>query len=194
MYTSFLYLADVQLASSFSAIPQKQCTSRSCFRPSTSFLSTSKSNNENDSTSIDVSDLNITLDDLKKPIPKEMLYETFQLAGYQSTSRIPNVDDKGCYWVENENDLDVTLEIPGLRGQPAASLSVLFSTTTVSITAFGRVVYSVIQMGFSDPDDCSFITEDGEGMMPIVQMNIKKRDVGERWGGFILDVGEDSIL
>jgi hypothetical protein len=194
MYTSFLYLAAIQLASSFSAIPQKQCTSRSCFRPSTSFLSTSKSNNENDSTSIDVSDLNITLDDLKKPIPKEMLYETFQLAGYQSTSRIPNVDDKGCYWVENENDLDVTLEIPGLRGQPAASLSVLFSTTTVSITAFGRVVYSVIQMGFSDPDDCSFITEDGEGMMPIVQMNIKKRDVGERWGGFILDVGEDSIL
>jgi hypothetical protein len=194
MYTSFLYLAAIQLASSFSAIPQKQCTSRSCFRPSTSFLSTSKSNNENDSTSIDVSDLNITLDDLKKPIPKEMLYETFQLAGYQSTSRIPNVDDKGCYWVENENDLDVTLQIPGLRGQPAASLSVLFSTTTVSITAFGRVVYSVIQMGFSDPDDCSFITEDGEGMMPIVQMNIKKRDVGERWGGFILDVGEDSIL
>jgi len=194
MYTSFLYLAAIQLASSFSAVPQKQCASRSCFRPSTSFLSTSKSNNENDSTSIDVSDLNITLDDLKKPIPKEMLYETFQLAGYQSTSRIPNVDDKGCYWVENENDLDVTLQIPGLRGQPAASLSVLFSTTTVSITAFGRVVYSVIQMGFSDPDDCSFITEDGEGMMPIVQMNIKKRDVGERWGGFILDVGEDSIL
>ena len=123
-----------------------------------------------------------------------MLYETFKLAGYQSTSRIPNVDDEGCYWVENENDLDVTLQIPGLRGQPAASLSVLFSTTTVSITAFGRVVYSVIQMGFSDPDDCSFITEDGEGMVPVIQMNIKKRDVGERWGGFILDVGEDSIL
>lgn len=107
---------------------------------------------------------------------------------------MPNVDDNGCYWVESENDLDVTLQIPGLRGQPAACLSVLFSTTTISITAFGRVVYSVIQMGFSDPNDCSFITEDGEGMVPIIQMHIKKRNVGERWGGFILQVGEDSIL
>ncbi len=49
-------------------------------------------------------------------------------------------------------------------------------------------------MGFSDADDCSFITEDGEGMIPVVQMNIPKRDKGERWGGFILQVGEDSIL
>jgi len=151
--------------------------------------STSKSEN----ISIDVSDLNITVDDLKKPIPKELI-ESFQLAGYQSTSRLPDIDDEGCYWVENENDLDVTLQIPGLRGQPAACVSVLFSTTTISITAFGRVVWSSIQMGFSDPDDCSFLTEDGENMVPIIQMNIKKRDTGARWGGFILQVGEDSIL
>lgn len=143
---------------------------------------------------IDVSDLNLTMEDLNKPLPKDLLSDTLTLSGYQSTSRIPDVDDNGCYWVENADDLDVTLQIPGLRGQPPACLSVLFSTTTVSITAFGRVVWSAIQMGFSDADDCSFITEDGEGMIPVVQMNIPKRDKGERWGGFILQVGEDSIL
>lgn len=146
------------------------------------------------SNEIDVSDLNLTIEDLNKPLPKELLSKALTLSGHQSTSRIPGVEDEGCYWVENANDLDVTLRIPGLRGQPAACLSVLFSSTTVSITAFGRVVWSAIQMGFSDPDDCSFITEDGEGMIPIVQMAIKKRDEGERWGGFILQVGEDSIL
>ena len=72
----------------------------------------------------------------------------------------------------------------------------LFSSTTISVTAFGRVVWSVIQMGFSEADDCSFITEDGEGMVPvpIIQMNIAKKDKGERWSGFILQVGEDSLL
>lgn len=159
----------------------------------TTKLSMASSPNE-----IDVSDLNITMEDLNKPIPKEALDDalTLTLSGYQSTSRLPDVDDSGCYWVENANDLDVTLQIPGLRGQPAACLSVLFSSTTISVTAFGRVVWSVIQMGFSEADDCSFITEDGEGMVPvpIIQMNIAKKDKGERWGGFILQVGEDSIL
>lgn len=187
IYSSILFLALCQVASSFS-LPTK---SASNFRQSTLLASTSK-DDENNSI-IDVSDLNLTIDDLKKPLPRELL-DSFQLAGYQSTSRLPNVDDNGCYWVESENDLDVTLQIPGLRGQPAACLSVLFSTTTISITAFGRVVYSAIQMGFSDPNDCSFLTEDGEGMVPIIQMHIKKRNVGERWGGFILQVGEDSIL
>ena len=188
IYSSILFLALCQVASSFSLV--LQTNSASIFRQSTYLASTSK--DENNSI-IDVSDLNLTIDDLKKPIPKELL-DSFQLAGYQTTSRLPNVDDNGCYWVESENDLDVTLQIPGLRGQPAACLSVLFSTTTISITAFGRVVYSAIQMGFSDPNDCSFLTEDGEGMVPIIQMHIKKRNVGERWGGFILQVGEDSIL
>lgn len=163
-------------------------------QPSSKLFASEQESTQNGKVVVDVSDLNLTMEDLEKPLPKELLYETFQLSGYQSTSRLPDVDDEGCHWVENQDDLDVTLRIPGLRGQPAACLSVLFSTTTVSISAFGRVVWSSIQMGFSDPDDCSFITEDGEGMIPIVQLNIKKRDSGKRWGGFILQVGEDSIL
>jgi hypothetical protein len=144
--------------------------------------------------SIDVSDLGLTTADLEKKIPIHNF--SIESSGYQSTSRIPDVNDDGCYWVENPTDLDVTLRIPGLRGQPAECLSVLFSTTTVSIAAFGRVVWSAIQMGISNADECSFLTLDGEDGIPIIQMNVAKRDLdeGDRWGGYILQVGEDSIL
>ncbi len=154
--------------------------------------SDSSSNNSNGVVSIDVSDLGITMSDLDKKIPIHNF--SFESSGYQSTSRIPDVNDDGCYWVENPEDIDVTLRIPGLRGQPAEALSVLFSTTTVSVAAFGRIVWSAIQMGISDIDDCMFLTEDGSDGVPVIQLSVKKRDVDERWGGFILQVGEDSIL
>lgn len=130
--------------------------------------------------------------DLKKKIPSHNF--SFESSGYQSTSRIPDVNDNGCYWVENPEDIDVTLRIPGLIRQPSEALSVLFSTTTVSVTAFGRTVWSCIQMGVSDIDDCTFLTEEGKDGVPIIQLNVRKRDVEERWGGFILQIGEDSIL
>ena len=142
--------------------------------------------------SIDVSDLGLTMSDLEKEIPIHNF--SVESSGYQSTSRIPDVDDQGCYWVENAEDLDVTLRIPGLVGQPAEAISVLFSTTTVSVSVFGRIVWSAIQMGISDIDDCSFLTDEDEYGKPIIQLNVKKRDLDERWGGFILQIGEDSIL
>jgi hypothetical protein len=183
MHTSLLLLLAPILVTSFTITTPSPSTQSSHLQ------SLSDGSNE-----IDVSDLGLTLEDLNKPLPKELLSDTLTLSGYQTTSRLPDVDDKGCYWVENSDDLDVTLQSPGLRGQPAACISVLFSTTTISVAAFGRVVWSAIQMGYSDPDDCSFITEDGEGMVPVIQIHMKKRDAGERWGGFILQVGEDSIL
>ena len=138
------------------------------------------------------------MEDLNKPLPKELLMG-IERSGYQSTSRIPSIDDNGCYWVENAKDtdgstIDVTLAIPGLRGQPAACLSVLFSTTTISVTAFGRVVWSCIQRGSSVPEGCSFLTEDGKDMIPVIQLSVEKKDKSEVWDGFILQVGEDSIL
>ncbi len=154
------------------------------------------SGNEN---GIDVSDLGLTLDDLNKPLPSE-LFSSIEKSGYQSTSRIPDVNDNGCFWVENskndgnEGTIDVTLTIPGLRGQPAACLAVLFSTTTISVTAFGRVVWSCIQRGTSVPEECSFFTEDGKDMVPVIQLSVQKKNEDERWDGFILQVGEDSIL
>lgn len=142
--------------------------------------------------SIDVSDLGLTMADLEKTIPIHNF--SIESSGYQSTSRIPDVNDDGCFWVENPEDMDVTLRIPGLRGQPAECLGVLFSTTTVSVTAFGRVVWSCIQMGISDTDDCMFLTQEGADGVPVIQLSIKKRETEERWGGFILQIGEDSIL
>mmetsp|Transcript_18982 Transcript_18982/g.40024 ORF Transcript_18982/g.40024 Transcript_18982/m.40024 type:complete len:195 (-) Transcript_18982:310-894(-) len=166
-------------------------------RPSTAPSHALHASNEDETTtpgviSVDVSDLGLTMADLEKKIPIHDF--SFESSGYQSTSRIPDVNDNGCYWVENPEDLDVTLRIPGLIRQPAEALSVLFSTTTVSVTAFGRIVWSAIQMGVSDVDDCTFLTEEGADGVPIIQMNIRKRDVDERWGGFILQIGEDSLL
>lgn len=150
---------------------------------------------------MDVSDLNLTMDDLNKPLPQSIL-ATIERSGYQSTSRIPDVNDNGCYWIENSNDdnsndfgvIDVTLAIPGLRGQPPEALSVLFSTSTISVTAFGRVVWSCIQKGYSKPEECSFMIYEGKDMVPIIQLSVQKEKVDEIWGGFILQVGEDSIL
>lgn len=142
--------------------------------------------------SIDVSDLGLTMSDLEKEIPIHNF--SVESSGYQSTSRVPGIEDEGCYWVENAEDLDVTLRIPGLVGQPAEAISVLFSTTTISVSVFGRVVWSAIQMGISDIDDCSFLTDEDEYGKPIIQLNVRKRDLDERWGGFILQIGEDSLL
>lgn len=153
---------------------------------------TGSSSRDGDVVSIDVSDLGLTMADFDKKIPIHNF--SIESSGYQSTSRIPEVDDGGCHWVENAEDVDVTLRIPGLVGQPAEALSVLFSTTTVSVAAFGRVVWSAILMGIADLDDCTFLTVEGKDGVPVIQLNVRKRDVDERWGGFILQIGEDSIL
>jgi len=145
---------------------------------------------ENQPMSIDVSDLNLTLADMDKPLPPTA---TLSSSGYQSTSRIPTIQDEGCFYEETLQDMDVTLKIPGLRGQPSAAVSVLFSTTTISVSVFGRIVWSCIQKGISKPEESMFYTEDGEGMIPVIQINVRKRDAG-LWEGFILQIGEDSIL
>ncbi|KAL7494175.1 hypothetical protein ACHAWT_002898 [Skeletonema menzelii] len=176
-------------AAADSAVGFKSISSSNSQRRCSSLL---RSGNDDGVVSIDVSDLGLTIADLEKKIPTQNF--SLESSGYQSTSRLPDVDDEGCYWVENPEDIDVTLRIPGLRGQPAEALNVLFSTTTTSITAFGRIVWSTIQMGISDTSDCTFLTLDGEDEVPIVQLNVRKRDLDERWGGFILQVGEDSIL
>lgn len=154
---------------------------------------------------IDVSELNLTMEDLQKPLPQSIL-STIERSGYQSTSRISTIDDNGCYWIENNNIMndddddgsfgimDVTLSIPGLRGQPPEAISVLFSTSTISVTVFGRVVWSCIQRGYSIPDECAFMVHEGKDMVPMIQLSVQKEKVDDVWGGFILQVGEDSIL
>ena len=142
---------------------------------------------------IDVSDLGLTMDDMNAPLPDDFL-QAVEMSGYESTSRLPDVNDDACFWTETESTMEATLAIPGLRGQPAMCLSVLAATNTISITAFGRVVWSCILRGKVKPDTAKFETEEGSDMIPIVRFEAEKEDYGERWGGFILQIGEDSIL
>ena len=90
--------------------------------------------------------------------------------------------------------MKVTLAIPGLRVQPAMCLSVLTASNTISVTAFGRVVWSCILKGTVKPDTATFETTDGADMVPMIEYEVEKDDTSERWGGFILQIGEDSIL
>jgi hypothetical protein len=141
---------------------------------------------------IDVSDLGLTISDLEAPLPQEMF--AISTSGTESTSRIPSVQDDGCIWEENPDTMDVTLSIPGLRGQPSAALSLDITKNTATITAFGMAVWSCILRGNCDPKTASFSVTDGNDMVPLIEISVKKLESGERWGGFIAQIGEDSIL
>lgn len=156
-------------------------------------LHQSSSNESPQTRQIDVSDLGLTMDDMNAPLPSNFL-QAVETSGYESTSRLPDVNDDACYWTETDSSMKATLAIPGLRGQPAMCLSVLTATNTVSVTAFGRVVWSCILRGRVKPETAKFESEEGSNMIPIVRFEAKKEDYGERWGGFILQIGEDSIL
>jgi hypothetical protein len=144
-----------------------------------------------DPLSIDVSDLGLTMDDFNKPLPSELL-EGLTSSGFESTNRLD--DDGGCEWSETLEAMSVKLTIPGLRGQPPAAVSVLFSTTTMSVSVFGRVVWSAILRGTVDPEGSSFYEpENGADMVPVIRVNVKKEDAN-LWGGYILQIGENSIL
>ncbi|KAL3801033.1 hypothetical protein HJC23_002326 [Cyclotella cryptica] len=142
--------------------------------------------------SIDVSDLGLTIEDLDAPLPNEMFAITS--SGRESTSRIPSVNDDGCIWEEGPDTMDVTLSIPGLRGQPPAALSLDITKNTATITAFGMVVWSCILRGNCDPTSVTFSATDGYDMTPLIEISAKKLEKNARWGGFIAQVGEDSIL
>lgn len=145
------------------------------------------------SNDVDVSDLGLTMEDLNQPLPQELL-QGISSTGYESTSRLPSVEDDGCEWTETADEISVKLRVPGLRGQPAAAASVLFSTTTISVSFFGRVVWSAILRGTIDPDASQFESEDGTEMIPLIKIQVAKAAASERWGGFILQVGEDSLI
>ena len=153
-------------------------------------LALASQSQSNSPPSLDVSDLGLTMDDLSKPLPPELL-QGLRSTGYESTNRL--IDDDGCEWTESLDDIHITLQIPGLRGQPSAAMAVLFSKTTMSVSVFGRVVWSAILRGTIDPDSCSFESADGLGMIPVLRLRVGKA-TSEWWRGFILQIGEDSLL
>ena len=137
---------------------------------------------------VDVSDLGVTMSDLKAPLPTDAEVEA---SGSESVSRIS--PDNGCEWTETSKTIEATLTIRGLIGQPAGSLAVDLTSNTVTITAFGTAVWSCILNGNIDPGS-GRATMDAEGMQPVVRLALDKAGVGERWGGLIKQIGEDSIL
>jgi hypothetical protein len=151
-------------------------------------LASSSSPNE-----IDVSDLGLTMDDFDAPLPSQLL-QGVTTTGYESTSRISSVKDDACMWTESPEKMQATLAIPGLRGQPAMCLSTLTASNTLSVTAFGQVVWSCILRGEVKPETAVFVAKEGEDMIPIIEYLVEKSEPDERWGSFILQVGEDSIL
>ena len=149
-------------------------------------------------TSIDVSDLGLTMEDLEKPIPSE-LFGDFKVmtSGYESTSRIESVNDEGCLWEESSDALAVTLSIEGLRGQPVAAMSVAVSETSCTISVFGFAVWSCILKGKCVPESATYQIQDGYDKTPLITLSVVKKKESandERWGGFIEQIGEDSIL
>ena len=77
------------------------------------------------------------------------------------------------------------------------ALSVLTSRNTISVAVFGRIVWSAILKGETVPETATFETREGVDFVPIIEYNVRKADANNsqrRWDGFILQVGEDSLL
>ena len=145
--------------------------------------------------SIDVSDLGLTLDDFDVTFPKSSDGGIqITTSGYESTSMIPSVDDNGLSWEEDSNIVGVKLSIPGLRGQPIAAMDVAITSNTCTVTVFGYAVWSCLLKGECVPESSSFQIEDGKDMMPLITLSVEKKNNEIRWDGFILSIGEDSIL
>eukprot|EP00560_Eucampia_antarctica_P007834 CAMPEP_0197828960 /NCGR_PEP_ID=MMETSP1437-20131217/5445_1 /TAXON_ID=49252 ORGANISM="Eucampia antarctica, Strain CCMP1452" /NCGR_SAMPLE_ID=MMETSP1437 /ASSEMBLY_ACC=CAM_ASM_001096 /LENGTH=217 /DNA_ID=CAMNT_0043430391 /DNA_START=86 /DNA_END=739 /DNA_ORIENTATION=+ len=152
-----------------------------------------KSGSSSSSFEVDVSDLGLTMDDLNAPLPPEMF--GMSTSGYESTSIIRDVEDDGCAWTESAGQMEATLTIPGLRGQPAACLAVDYADDgSISVTAFGRIVWSCILRNKYLTDTATFTSEDGPDMVPVIEVSFQKAVGSERWGGFIAQIGENSLL
>jgi hypothetical protein len=168
----------------------------------TTIFSSSSNNDEgyfiaptSDIQSIDVSDLGLTLDDFDVTFPKSSDGGIqITTSGYESTSMIPSVDDNGLSWEEDSNIVGVKLSIPGLRGQPIAAMDVAITSNTCTVTVFGYAVWSCLLKGECVPESSSFQIEDGKDMMPLITLSVEKKNNEIRWDGFILSIGEDSIL
>jgi hypothetical protein len=144
---------------------------------------------------IDVSDLGLSLTDLQKPLPAGLdAALSVTSMGIESTSGLPEKRDEGISWRESFDTIEATLVIPGLRGQPAAAMLVELAETTCTITVFGRIIWSGILRGEIDPRaSMGYVKLDG--MQPVIDVSMRKAyPEGDRWNGFLLSIGVDSVL
>lgn len=167
---------------------------------------------------VDVSDLSLTMADLE--VPLELGSDAdIETRGVESSS--VTAPDDGIEWSEAAlgcaaslaassapqalspsshpapkcRRLTARLRIPGLRGQPAASLAVEFTESTMTITAFGRGIWSCVLRGAAAPSRCRFEVEDGLGALATITVAVSKADAsGDRWNGLVESIGVDSVL
>ena len=157
------------------------------YRETPLFLSNDQQPSSDSSTATTTSTTDIDVSDIG----------VIETSGYESTSRIPSVYDDACFWTETPTDVSVLLALPGLRGQPPMALSVLTSRNTISVAVFGRIVWSAILRGETLPETATFETREGVDFVPVIEYTVQKADDANsqrRWDGFILQVGEDSLL
>lgn len=112
-------------------------------------------------TSVDVSDLNITMSDLDKSLEKLAIEST-------------GISKRGYYrWVESMTDMDVIMTHPGMIGQPGEAVDCIFTDSTVTVSIFGYIVWSAIFMGPVVSSQCSFKSRTLEDRNVCIEFSIK---------------------
>ena len=96
--------------------------------------------------------------------------------------------------VEGASMYEAVLTIPGLRGQPSGSLAVDVTPTTCTVSSFGFAVWSCVLRGRADAESAVVGIRDGDDLTPVITVCVDKAPGSQRWGGFIADIGEDSLL
>jgi hypothetical protein len=142
---------------------------------------------------VSVADLGLTVGDLTEPLPAGADV-TVVTRGVESSSGLPVKVDEGVSWQESFDAVTVTLEIPGLRGQPAAAMAVELTESTATITVFGRTIWSCVLRGEIDLLGSEGKVARVEGMQPIIEIVARKVSPEPRWNGFIASIGVDSVL
>ena len=179
------------IATSF-APPQHVSRHTHALRRASSYVSRHTHALRRASSSVDVADLGVTMEDLDKSLIEDGA--SIVTEGYESTSREPTVADDGCAWTESKDALEVVLTIPGLRGQPSGSLAVDVTPTTCTVSSFGFAVWSCQLRGRADAESAVVGIRDGDDLTPVITVCVDKAPGSQRWGGFIADIGEDSLL
>lgn len=132
-------------------------------------------------TTVDVSDLNLTMDDLSREIPVD--------AETMGTS------SRGYYtWKENIKSMEMRFCHPGTAGQPEQAIRVDFSDTTVSVAIFNYIVWTGILVSPIIPSQCSYTVSAGKtNRVPVIEMVLVKQ-YEERWNEVISEVAPNGLL
>ena len=132
--------------------------------------------------SVDVSDLNLTMNDLERPLD------------WASMETIGSSSSRDYYkWKETKTDMFIIFKHPGTRGQPAAAIDVKLTATTLTVTIFGYAVWSGILQNQIDVSRSTFEAIEGQNYQPIINIRLCK-SVDILWNEFISSVGVDSVL